>query len=110
MRAFAVHAGHPLPDHAALEAYCVAHWREFWAFFLQGCREPLGIEGDVAPVCVGNACERAVFFPALALNYADALLNLEVADAAAPALIACHGDGSVQRWTRGELRERVTRL
>src|SRR5205823_3485584 len=105
----AARSGRAIRDHRSLEDYSIAHWREFWGLFADWCRDGLGIEGDALPVCVGDACEHAVFFPRLRLNYADALLNLSVADAAAPALAAYHADGSVSRWTRGALRDQVTR-
>lgn len=105
----AARSGRSIVDHRSLEQYSIAHWREFWGFLLEWCRGPLGVEGDAQPVCVGEDCEHAVFFPALRLNYADALLNLSAADADAPALAACHADGSVTRFTRGALRDEVAR-
>ncbi|MEA3122044.1 MAG: acetoacetyl-CoA synthetase, partial [Paraburkholderia sp.] len=62
------------------------------------------------PVCVGDECEHARFFPHVQLNYADNVLGLSVATASAPALTACYADGRRVRLTRGELRERVARL
>jgi acetoacetyl-CoA synthetase len=105
----AARSGQPVDDHRSLERYAVEHWREFWSLFLEWSRAPLGIEGDVQPVCVGDECESAVFFPRLRLNYADALLNLSVADAGAMAIAAWHADGTVTRLTRGELRDEVAR-
>jgi acetoacetyl-CoA synthetase len=105
----AARSGRPIADHRTLEHYAITHWREFWALFVQWCRDDLGIEGDLQPVCVGDGCEHAVFFPELRLNFADALLNLSIADANAPAIAACHADGSVSRWRRGALRGEVAR-
>src|SRR6059058_114723 len=72
-------SGHAITDHRSLEDYSIAHWREFWGLFVEWCRGTLEIEGDTQPVCVGDECEHAVFFPQLRLNYADALLNLRAA-------------------------------
>lgn len=102
--------GRSFPDHHALHAFSVAEFRTFWKAFLEGCGGPLGISGAADPVCIGDDCEHASFFPGLQLNYADSLLNLQVAGADAPALTQCHADGSCSTWTRGELRERVARL
>jgi acetoacetyl-CoA synthetase len=102
-------SGHAIADHRSLERYSIEHWREFWGFLLEWCRAPLGIEGQAQPVCVGDECEHAVFFPQLRFNYADALLNLSAADADAPAIAAYHADGTVTRLTRGELRDEVAR-
>jgi acetoacetyl-CoA synthetase len=102
-------SGRAFDGHRSLQAWSTAHWREFWQLFTEWCRDPLGIEGDLQPVCVGDECEHAVFFPQLRLNYADALLNTFVADADAPAIAAYHADGTVSRFTRGALREEVAR-
>jgi acetoacetyl-CoA synthetase len=92
-----------------LHAASVEDFRAFWAAFLQWSRPPLGIEGSADVVCAGDDVETAIFFPGLQLNFADALLNLQVAGADAPALLECHADGTSRRWTRGELREQVAR-
>ncbi|MGZ5270503.1 MAG: acetoacetate--CoA ligase [Ramlibacter sp.] len=96
--------------HADLHAFSVAEFRVFWGEFLQWCRGPLGISGDADPVCVGDSCEHAQFFPQLRLNFADSLLNLEVAGADAPAVRECHADGASRALTRGELRAQVAAL
>ncbi|MFD0666939.1 acetoacetate--CoA ligase [Ramlibacter sp. MAHUQ-53] len=93
----------------ALHAFSVREYRAFWSHLVATCRDELGLEGPAEPACVGDACEHARFFPELRLNYADALLNLRVAPAGAPALTACHADGRVLRLTRGELRAAVAR-
>ena len=56
-------SGRPIADHRALEHYAIAHWREFWELFVEWCRPELGIEGELQPVCIGDECEHAVFFP-----------------------------------------------
>jgi acetoacetyl-CoA synthetase len=107
--ALRAHTRESLDDYAALHAFSVRDYRTFWRFFIDWAH---GFDhaGDPEPVCIGDACEHAVFFPQLELNYADNLLNLAVAPADAPALTACHADGTRVRLTRGELRERVMRL
>ncbi|TFZ04816.1 acetoacetate--CoA ligase [Ramlibacter rhizophilus] len=102
--------GHPFAQHEDLHAWSVAHWREFWRHFAQQHALPLGIAGSLDPVCVGDDIEQARFFPQLRLNYARALLGPAAAPDAAPALRACHADGSVESWSRGELHEQVARL
>jgi acetoacetyl-CoA synthetase len=59
------------------------------------------------PVCVGDACETARFFPDLRLNYAECLL---AGSPDQPVLTACHAGGSRDRFTRGALRIAVARL
>src|SRR5438105_5431492 len=105
----ALRSGRAIADHRTLEQYAIAHWREFWELFVQWCGPELGIDGELQPVCIGDECEHAVFFPELRLNYADALLNLAIADADAPAIAAYHADGTATRWTRGALRSEVAR-
>lgn len=97
-------------DYQALHDFSVRDYRAFWQCFVQWSRGSLELSGSTQPVCVGNDCEHARFFPQAQLNYADNLLNLSVAGADAPALSACHADGSRIRWSRGELREQVARL
>ncbi|WP_306853083.1 acetoacetate--CoA ligase [Cupriavidus necator] len=92
----------------ALHDFSVREYRTFWRCFLQWSHG-LAWSGSPDPVCVGDDCEHASFFPNVRLNYADNLLGLEVAGPDAPALTACHADGRRQCLTRGELRERVAR-
>jgi len=110
MRALSAATGRPLRDHNALDEWAAANWREFWAFFANWVRAPLGVEGSEQPVCAGDAIETATFFPGLRLNYADSLLNLEVAGPRSLALLACGAAGRVKPLTRGQLRERVAWL
>jgi len=93
-----------------LHAFSVREFRSFWRFFLLWCHEPLGFAGEDEPVCIGDSCETARFFPGLRLNYADSLLSLSVAPGDAPALTELHADGSRRVWSRGELRAEVARL
>jgi acetoacetyl-CoA synthetase len=107
--ALEAHTGLLLADYAELHAFSVREYRTFWRFFLGWC-EDIDHGGETEPVCVGDDCEHATFFPGVELNYADNLLNLRVTGADAPALCECHADGLRVRITRGELRERVARL
>src|SRR4051812_2771641 len=97
-------------SYADLHAFSVTEFRTFWDVFLQSCRGPLGLTGSAEPVCVGDSCEQAQFFPNIQLNYADSVLNLAVADADAPAVRECHADGLGRVLTRGELRDQVASL
>ena len=97
------------PEFAAFQRFSVEQFRDFWRLFLEWSRLPC--EGDWAPVCRGDHCEQAVFFPNLRLNYADCLLAITEPSARdRPALTAVHDGERVQRLTRGELRDRVAAL
>jgi acetoacetyl-CoA synthetase len=61
-----------LPDHAAMDRFSVEEFRSFWRLFLEWSGFPR--DGVLDPVCVGDACETARFFPDLRLNYAECLL------------------------------------
>ncbi len=114
MQAFAqaqlIATGDDARDYANLHAWSVTHFRDFWHGFVDWCGPSLRLQGEPEPVCEGDECEHARFFPRLRLNYADSLLNEVIAPPDAPALTQCHADGSRTRWSRGELRERVARL
>ena len=97
--------GQNLPDHAAMDRFSVEEFRSFWRLFLEWCDLPR--EGAVEPVCVGDVCETARFFPDLRLNYAECLLAGRPDQ---PVLTACHAGGSRDRFTRGTLRVAVARL
>lgn len=97
--------GRKLPDHAAMDRYSVQEFRSFWRLLLEWCHLPW--EGTVDPVCVGDACETARFFPDLRLNYAECLLAGSPEE---PALTARHAGGGRDTYTRGSLRVAVARL
>jgi acetoacetyl-CoA synthetase len=103
------HTRQILDYYQALHDFSIRDYRTFWRVFMQWS-QGLDWSGKIEPVCVGDECEHARFFPHVELNYADNLLNLAIADADAPALTACHADGRRVRLSRGELRERVARL
>ncbi len=99
-------AGVRLPDYAALHAFSVQNLRGFWTLFLRWSE--LISEGNPQPVCEGDSCEAARFFPALRLGYVENLLRDRApGDADRPALTARDEEGHVVRLTRGELRRRV---
>jgi acetoacetyl-CoA synthetase len=97
--------GQHLPDHAAMDRFSVKEFRNFWRLFLEWCDLPR--EGAVEPVCVGDACDTARFFPDLRLNYAECLL---AGSPDQPVLMACNAGGSRDGFTRGALRVAVAQL
>jgi acetoacetyl-CoA synthetase len=94
-------------DYAAFHKFSVADFRLFWRLFL--CWSGIAHDGEIDPVCVGDSCERARFFPNLRINYAEILLR-DDGEADRTAITACHFDGRRERLTRRELRVRVARL
>ncbi|CAH2599855.1 Acetoacetate--CoA ligase [Rhodovastum atsumiense] len=86
-------------DRFAVNDYCA-----FWHNFLTWSA-PL-IAGEAEPVCTEDDIEHALFFPRLALNYAE---NLLAGEDSALAIIACHAGRPAERITRGDLRQRVQR-
>jgi acetoacetyl-CoA synthetase len=97
--------GQTFSDYWTFDEFSVAEFRAFWREFL--CWSSLPHDGETDPVCVGESCEGARFFPALRLNYAESLLS---GDPEHPAVTACHHGGRHERLSRGELRTRVVRL
>lgn len=93
----------------AFHSFSVAEYREFWRLFLEWA-DPVR-SGEPEPVCTGDRCEQATFFPNLRLSYAENLLEPAGAEPdERVAIVARHGDGSRRELTRRELRERVRRL
>jgi acetoacetyl-CoA synthetase len=89
--------------------FSVVRFREFWGLFLEWADPPRW--GDAEPVCAGDDCETAAFFPNLELSYAENLLEPRTpAEDERVAVVARHGDGSREELSRRELRERVRRL
>ena len=97
--------GHILPDHAAMDRFSVDDFRRFWRLFVEWSDLPR--DGAIEPVCVGDACESALFFPELRLNYAECLL---AGPPGQQIVTACHPDGRRDRFTRGAMRLAVARL
>ena len=55
------------------DQFSIEEFRTFWRLFLSWA----GVlrDGKIDPVCAGNACEDAAFFPNLRLNYTENLLS-----------------------------------
>ena len=100
--------GTEFSDYASFHRYSVNEFRSFWRLFLRWSK--LRYEGDIEPVCAGDSCETAVFFPKLRLNYAEILLAIDGLTDNRRAVTTHRGDGRVEHLTRGELLERVLRL
>src|SRR5438876_11885296 len=94
-------------DYAAFEDFAKEEFCQFWRLFLSWSK--LTYEGDIEPVCAGDSCENATFFPNLRLNYAELLLAAN-GDANRPAITACHGDGRREQLTRLELNDKALGL
>ena len=92
------------------DRYCIASFQAFWTEFMAWS----GIvhQGDLQPASTSSACEEAVFFPHVRLNYAENLLRLTSPAHAAErlAIVAVRSNGAVDRWSRGELRARTASL
>ncbi len=102
-------SGRSFQDYAAFHEFSVREFSEFWRLFLQWSE--LAWEGEPEPVCTHNSCEEATFFPNVRLNYSENLLAIRTADEMGrPAITSLHEGGAVERLTRGELRDRVSRL
>ncbi|MDB5396619.1 MAG: acetoacetyl-CoA synthetase [Rhodospirillales bacterium] len=93
------------PDYDAFDRFSVEKFRDFWRLFLRWSELPW--EADAEPVCVGDFCETATFFPDVRLNYAECLLD---GTPDLPAVTTCHADGGRHRLTRGELKAKVAAL
>lgn len=107
--AFQAFTGERFADYPQLHAYSVSEYRRFWQFFLQWT-QAIEWSGNAEPVCIGDECETARFFPNVELNYAQSVLGSRIAPDDAPALTSCYADGGRETLTRGELRDQVCRL
>jgi acetoacetyl-CoA synthetase len=97
--------GRSYGDYSGFEQFSCNEFRTFWRLFLRWCK--LDVEGETEPVCAGDSCESASFFPRLRLNFVENLLRQEHASDGLPAVTACRADRPPERLTRGELRDRV---
>ena len=104
--AFQAFTGERFADYPQLHAYSISEYRRFWQFFLQWT-QAIEWSGNAEPVCIGNECETARFFPNVELNYAQSVLGSRIAPDDAPALTSCYADGRRETLTRGELRDQV---
>jgi acetoacetyl-CoA synthetase len=101
--------GRSFPDQAAFYRFSVDDFRLFWLLFTQW--SGLAFSGPLEPVCTDDACERAVFFPNVRLNYVENLLRPPGgADDDRPVLTARHASAPTEHLTRRELRSRVVAL
>ncbi|MBV9734611.1 MAG: acetoacetate--CoA ligase [Acidisphaera sp.] len=108
-RALEASTGQRFASHAALHDFSVREFPTFWQSVLR--QSGLLVGGSADPVCTGESCEAATFFPNLSLNYAENLLALAGSgDAERPAITACRAGGERTRLTRGALRENVMAL
>lgn len=85
------------------DRFSVKEFRTFWSSFVEWSVIPLG--GSLEPVCQGDKCETAQFFPGATLNYAESLLTAQ--DGRLPAVSASRANGPDERIDRAELRRRV---
>jgi acetoacetyl-CoA synthetase len=98
--------GERFADSTAFHGFSVRAHRTFWRLFVAWAG--LVVEGSVEPVCEGDACETAVFFPALRVSYAANLLRARDPDALdRVAVIGLDERGRDERLTRRELTARV---
>lgn len=88
------------------ERWSIDEFRAFWSLLLDWCELPAS--GSREPVCEGDLCETAKFFPHVELNYAEALLTGWDMDALA--VSACHPHRRDEHITRSDLYRKVTRL
>jgi acetoacetyl-CoA synthetase len=107
IRYCAVNIGHSFGDYADFERFAVRDFRRFWRMLAEWSRLP--VEGALEPVCIGDTCESAKFFPQLRLNYAESLLEADRQDSDRTALTAL-GSGYRRQLSVRDLRDRVWRL
>lgn len=102
-------ASAPIRDDAALRLFSVENHRLFWRSLLEWSE--LDVEGSVEPVCVGDACETAIFFPELRLSFVQNVLAARTEEERLrPALTACTENGDRIVLSRAELTDRVLSL
>jgi acetoacetyl-CoA synthetase len=90
----------------SFDKFAVEEFRTFWKLFVEWSGVPFS--GPLEPVCEGEACETARFFPGVGLNYAEVVLA--DVDEHGPAIWECRANGTDVRIGRVELRRRVTKL
>jgi acetoacetyl-CoA synthetase len=104
----AARTGRIFSDDQAFSEDSISNYRSFWKCFLDW--SSIIAEGTAHPICDGDTCETAQFFPGLRLNYVENLLRIDTAaDRDRPAIIAQGRNGGISRYTRGELRAAVIR-
>lgn len=97
------------PDYPSFHRFSVHEFRRFWELFATW--SDIRMAGNRQPVCEGNDCETAVFFPHMQLNYTANLLfpNREI-DPQAPALVSWDETGERQVVSWAALRGQVARV
>jgi acetoacetyl-CoA synthetase len=98
--------GRSFTDYGQFETFALRNDETFWSAFLEW--SGLFWEGSSSPVCTSKACEDALFFPEVRLNYAECLLA--GIESQSVAIIACRGTEARMRMTGVELRRDVERL
>src|SRR6267378_3207802 len=88
--------GRSYGDYSGFEQFSCNEFRTFWRLFLRWCK--LDVEGETEPVCAGDSCESASFFPRLRLNFVENLLRQEHASDGLPAVTACRADRPPDAW------------
>lgn len=101
-------SGRTFGDYSSFHQYSVKEFHSFWRLLLRWSGLPH--EGEIEPVCTGDSCETASFFPNVRLNYAEVLLAANGLGDNRRAVTTHRGDGRVEYLTMGELRDRVLRL
>src|SRR6476659_5804718 len=89
---------------AEFDRFAATRYSDFWQLFLEWAG-PVR-EGEDEPVCVGDLCETATFFPQMRLSYAENLLATG-REESETAVIVRRPTGARELITRGELRDRV---
>ncbi len=89
-------------------AWSCREFRTFWRWFVEWAG--LRVDGDLEPVCVGDECESATFFPRLSLSYTAQILAGAGAEDDRPAVVAEDETGRLDTLTFGELRNQVRRV
>jgi acetoacetyl-CoA synthetase len=98
--------GRQFASAAAFHRFTVDELRTFWGLFLRWSE--LIHQGSPEPVCVGDDCETATFFPNVELSYVENLLRLDGRyDGDRTALTTWHASGRREHITRRALAERV---
>ncbi len=101
--------GEAFPTHQAFHEFSVRSFRAFWRLFVAW--SGLLVEGEIEPVCQGDDCEHAVFFPSLRLSYVENLLRTDTdVDRSHPAVTSIDESGRTVHLTRSELTDRVLAL
>ena len=91
---------------AAFHRFTVDELRTFWGLFLRWSE--VVYEGSPEPVCAGDDCETATFFPNVELSYVENLLRIDRRhDGDKTALTTRYPSGRREHLTRRALAERV---